>query len=86
MHLVRTPVALAGACASPGTTAAVPPAKLVAPMVGGGAESAVAMDSRMKAMQEMHRMMMNASTPAERQALMADRMPPAALGQVRATP
>jgi hypothetical protein len=43
-------------------------------MVMDGAGSTVAMDSRMKAMQEMHQKMMNASTPAERQALMADHM------------
>jgi len=34
----------------------------------------VTMDPRMKAMQEMHQKMMNAKTPAERQALMADHM------------
>ena len=33
-----------------------------------------AMEPRMKAMQEMHQKMMNAKTPAERQALMADHM------------
>ncbi|MGL6108818.1 MAG: hypothetical protein ACRC2B_01835 [Rubrivivax sp.] len=32
------------------------------------------MEPRMKAMQEMHQKMMNAKTPAERQALMADHM------------
>jgi hypothetical protein len=40
----------------------------------GGAGSTVPMDSRMKAMQEMHQKMMNAGTAAERQALMADHM------------
>ncbi len=33
-----------------------------------------AMDPRMKSMQEMHKKMVNATTPAERQALMADHM------------
>jgi hypothetical protein len=79
MHAVRTLIALsvatlATACASPGTTAAAPPATGMAPMAMGGAGYTVAMDSRMKAMQEMHQKMMNAGTPAERQALMADHM------------
>jgi hypothetical protein len=79
MHAVRTLIALsvatlATACASPGTTAAAPPAAGMAPMVMGGAGSPVAMDSRMNAMQEMHQKMVNAGTPAERQALMADHM------------
>jgi hypothetical protein len=43
-------------------------------MAMGAAGSMPAMDSRMKAMQEMHQKMVNASTPAERQALMADHM------------
>jgi hypothetical protein len=41
------------------------------------------MDPRMKSMQErqeMHQKMVNANTPAECLALMADRMPPATLG------
>ncbi len=65
---------LAAACASPGTTAAAPPATGMAPMAMGGAGSTVSMASRMKATQEMHQKMMNAGTPAERQALMADHM------------
>ena len=78
MHAVRTFISLsvatlAAACASPGTTAAAPPAGM-APMAMGGAGSTAAMDSRMKAMQEMHQKMVNAGTPAERQALMADHM------------
>jgi hypothetical protein len=77
MHAVRTLIALsvatlAAACASPGITADAPPATGMAPMAMGGAGSTVAMDSRMRAMQEMHQKMMNAGTPAERQALMAD--------------
>ena len=79
MHAVRTLIALsvatlAAACASPGTTAAASPATGMAPMAMGSAGSTMAMDSRMKAMQEMHQKMMNASTPAERQGLMADHM------------
>jgi hypothetical protein len=45
----------------------------MAPMAMGGAGSKVAMEPRMKAMQEMHQKMANAA-PAERQALMADHM------------
>jgi hypothetical protein len=79
MHAIRTLVALsvatlATACASPGTPAASPPGNGMAPMAMGGPGSTVAMDSRMKAMQEMHQKMMNAGSPAERQALMADHM------------
>jgi len=59
--------ALAGACASPGTVNAPPPSSTAAaPMA--------AMDPHMKAMQEMHQKMMNAKTPEERNALMADHM------------
>jgi hypothetical protein len=79
MHAVRTVIALsvaalATACASPGTKADAPPATGMAPMSMGVAVSTSAMDSRMKAMQEMHQKMVNAGTPAERQALMADHM------------
>jgi hypothetical protein len=79
MHALRTLMALsvatlATACASPGTTTAAPPANGMTAMAMGGAGSTAAMDSRMKAMQEMHQKMMNAGTPAERQALMADHM------------
>ncbi len=79
MHAIRTLIALsvatlAAACASPGTTAAAPPATGMASMNMGGAGPMVAMDSRMMAMQAMHQRMMNAGTPAERQALMADHM------------
>ena len=72
--------ALATACASPTTGDAAtsslagaekhaahdPNCHAAAPMA--------AMEPRMKAMQEMHQKMMNAKTPAERQALMADHM------------
>lgn len=79
MHAIRTLIALsvatlATACANPGTTAAAPPATDMAPMTMGGAGSTGAMDTRMKAMQEMHQKMVDATTPAERQALMADHM------------
>jgi hypothetical protein len=79
MHAVRTVIALSvaalvTACASPGTKADAPPATGMAPMSVGVAVSTSAMDSRMKAMQEMHQKMVNAGTPAEGQALMADHM------------
>lgn len=79
MHTVRTLIALsvatlAAACANPATTAAASPAAGMAPMAMDGAASTMAMDTRMKTMQEMHQKMMNAGTPAERQALMADHM------------
>ena len=79
MHNLRTFVALsvatlATACASPGSTDAASPHGRMAPMDMGGAETMAAMDPRMKSMQEMHQKMMNANTPAERQALMADHM------------
>ena len=79
MHAARTLIALsvatlAAACASPATTAAASPAAGMVPMAMDGAGSTPAMDARMKTMQEMHQKMMNAGTPAERQALMADHM------------
>lgn len=79
MHVVRTLVALsvatlAAACASPGYTNATPPSAGMAPMNMGAAGSMAATEPRMKAMQDMHQKMVNASTPAERQALMADHM------------
>ena len=79
MHAVRTLVALsvatlAAACASPGYMNATPASAGMAPMTMGAAGSTAAMEPRMKAMQEMHQKMVKASTPAERQALMADHM------------
>jgi hypothetical protein len=79
MTTLRTLVALsvaafATACASPGPTNAASPSGGTAPMAMGTAGSMAASDSRMKAMQEMHQKMVNASSPAERQALMADHM------------
>lgn len=40
----------------------------------GSAEKMAAMDSKMNAMREMHQKMMNAKTPEEKKALMAERM------------
>jgi hypothetical protein len=79
MHAVRTLVALsvatlAAACASPGGTNEAPPSAGMAPMNMDASGSMAAMEPRMKAMQEMHQKMVNASTPAERQALMAEHM------------
>jgi len=78
MHTIRTFAALSvavllGACASPGTMNAASPSASTAPMAMG-ASGSMAPDPRMKAMQEMHQKMANASTPADRQALMADHM------------
>jgi hypothetical protein len=66
--------ALLGACANPGPMNAASPSASTAPMAMGASGSMAMQDSRMKAMQEMHQKMVNASTPAERQALMADHM------------
>jgi hypothetical protein len=79
MHTVRSLVALsvvatlATACASTGTTSVTPPTPGMASLAMGGAGT-MAMDPRMKSMQEMHQKMVNATTPAERQTLMADHM------------
>jgi len=63
---------LATACASTGDMTAAPASPVAA---NAGAPSPMAtMEPRMKAMQEMHQKMVNASTPAERQTLMADHM------------
>lgn len=64
--------ALATACASPGAMNASPES----PGMGDAVASmpVAAMEPRMKAMKDMHQKMMNAKTPAERQALMADHM------------
>ena len=66
--------ALLGACANPGPMTAASPSAGTPPMAMGTSGSMAAPDSRMKAMQEMHQKMVNASTPADRQALMADHM------------
>jgi len=79
MHAVRTLVAfsvatLASACANTGGTSAAPPSAGMAPITMGAPGSMATMEPRMKAMQDMHQKMVNSSTPAERQALMADHM------------
>jgi hypothetical protein len=79
MHAFRTLIALSVAtlafgCVSSGGSTAASPVTGMAPMVMGGTGATAAMDSRMKAMQEMHQKMLNTTTPAERQALMADHM------------
>jgi len=72
--------ALATACASPGAVTATSPSPTPVdehaghhPEAGASAPMA-AMEPRMKAMQEMHQKMMNAKTPEERNALMAEHM------------
>ena len=63
---------LATACASTGDMTSAPASPVAA---SASAPSPLAtMEPRMKTMQEMHQKMMNAKTPAERQALMADHM------------
>lgn len=64
--------ALATACASPGDTrmASASPGM----NHGGAGMSMAAMEPRMKAMKDMHQKMMDAKSPAERQALMAEHM------------
>ena len=64
--------ALATACASPGAMNAAPASPGMANMTAP--PSMASMDPRMKAMQQMRQKMMDAKTPAERQALMADHM------------
>ena len=49
-----------------------PTSDLAAPL--GGAGKMAAMDNKMKTMQEMHEKMMNAKTPEEKKALMAEHM------------
>jgi hypothetical protein len=72
--------ALASACASTGAVTAASPSPTPAdehashqPEASASAPVA-AMDPRMKVMHEMHQKMLNAKTPEERQALMADHM------------
>lgn len=79
MHTLRTlavvsVAALLGACASPGPMHAASPTASTAPIAMGASGSMAAPDSRMKAMHDMHQKMVNATTPADRQALMADHM------------
>lgn len=85
MTTLRTLIALsvaafATACASPGAvTATSPPPTPVDEHAAHHPEASAsapraAMEPRMKAMQEMHQKMMNAKTPEERNALMAEHM------------
>ncbi len=71
---VLSMTALLGACANPGPMTATSASASAAPMAMGASGSMPAPDARMKAMQDMHQKMMNARTPADRQALMADHM------------
>lgn len=85
MRAIRTLIALsvaavAGACASPANTNAAASAGTT-PMAMAAPGSMAATEPRMKAMHEMHQKMAKAGTAAERQALMADRMPSAATGR-----
>jgi hypothetical protein len=66
--------ALLVACANPGPMNTASPSTRTAATAMGASGSKVTPDSRMEAMQEMHQKMVNASTPADRQALMADHM------------
>lgn len=72
--------ALATACASPGAVTVTSPSPTPVDEHAGhhpGASASApmaAMEPRMKAMQEMHQKMMNAKTPEERSALMAEHM------------
>ena len=75
MTAIRTLIALsvaalATACANPGAMNASP----ASPAMSHGSEgmSMAAMEPRMKAMKAMHQKMMDARTPAEKQALMAE--------------
>ena len=77
MTAIRTLIALsvatlATACASPGGMNAA----AASPGMSGMSvpASTAANEPRMKAMQDMHQKMMDAKTPAERQALMAEHM------------
>lgn len=74
-------LAFVTACASPGGAATAPSAKAdehashhPEASTAGPSASMPTMQERMEAMREMHDKMMNAKTPAERQALMADHM------------
>ena len=70
-----TTLALVSACASPGADDAAKKVEQAGHHPGAAPAAAMpAMQERMQAMREMHGKMMNANTPAERQALMADHM------------
>ena len=87
LHLRHTVLTLAIAAASFGTWAqtnaehtqhhpaeSTSKATKAAPAKSMAKESMTAMDSKMKAMREMHERMMSAKTPEERNAFMADHM------------
>jgi hypothetical protein len=79
MHTLRILAALSvatllGACPHSGPTNAASSNPCTAPMAMGASGSMAEPDSRLKAMQEMHQKMVNARSPADRQALMADHM------------
>ena len=67
---------LAAAAGAPTFTSAQAPQKPPAAAAGlkGNADHMAAMDGQMKAMREMHDKMVNAKTPEERNALMAEHM------------
>ena len=70
-----TAIAFVSACASPGASNPAKADEHAGHHPDATAAAAMpAMQDRMKAMREMHDKMMNAKTPAERQALMADHM------------
>lgn len=73
-----TVLAVVSACASPGTPYAAKADEHAGPqpdrLAAAQAATMPAMQERMKTMHEMHDKMMNAKTPAERQALMAEHM------------
>jgi hypothetical protein len=72
--VVSSVAALATACGNPDATSTAPASPGMAQTDMGPTGSMWAMDPRMKAMHDMHQKMMSATTPAERQALMADHM------------
>lgn len=70
--VVLSAITLLSACAAPGRMKA---AHDMSTMNSGSATAPEpSMEPRMRAMQDMHQKMMDAKTPAERQALMADHM------------
>lgn len=78
MTAIRTLLAacaavLLTACASPGSSTADPHAAHRAEAAAATAQNSVP-DPRMQAMKDMHQKMMEAKTPEERQALMAEHM------------
>lgn len=74
MFVALSVATLATACASPGAMNGATASPGMSHMKMGSPGSMAAMDPRMKNMQQMHQKMMDAKTPADRQALMADHM------------